>query len=126
MKILVVDKKDNKILYKAEALFGLDNVIIQSAYGIDPYKLEMYLIQRSKLENTYEIDDIVLEKLALKKRKYLFGRMSEACMLYAMLTNFEKDTDNIAVYPEETEVVSMIAYDNKYSNIYLWEKYQCC
>lgn len=128
MKIEVFDKKEQKQLYIADVWFGLDvlnvNNYIDLCKNPDIKNIEdftLFLQRRAEFKDSYEMDDIILEKLELSNRKNEFGRMSVACVLYAMLCNFEKDTDNIAVYPLQTELVSMIAYDVSYSNIYLWK-----
>lgn len=48
--------------------------------------------------------------------------MTEARVLYAALNNFKTNKDQIAVYPLENTTICMIALDNRYSNIYFWNK----
>ena len=129
MKIEVYDEKKRTCLYIADVWFGLDVLIVREFTKLrDDLSISSvgdftrFLQSRAEFRDSYEIDDIVLKKLNLYDKKYEFGRMSEACVLYAMLCNFKKKEDAIAIYPLQTELVSMIAYDPSYSNIYFWEK----
>lgn len=79
-------------------------------------------MDRTTLPISLETDIKILKKLNLIKRKNEFGRMNEACVLYALLNNFSKDTDNLKLYPLKDEIISMINYDYRYSNIYLLKK----
>lgn len=120
MKIQLIDKKENKIICTADVSFGLDTLIVNECKGMDREQFENWLLDRASFRDSYEMDEIVLKKLNLYRKKYLFGRMSEACVLYAMLCNFEKEEDNFAVYPLHDELFSMFAFDSNYTNLYLW------
>ena len=116
----------DQILCQAEILFGLSNLIVLKAVTadgkiMDPKKLERWLEERAVLPRTYEIDQIVLETLGLEDQAYKFGRMSEACILYAMLKHFRKDIDQIALYPIRDTYISMMDLDPDYGNLYLWK-----
>ena len=51
-----------------------------------------YCIQMAMKLNV-DPEDIILKKLGLTKRKYEFGRMTEARVLYAALNNFKTNKD---------------------------------
>ena len=121
MNIVVYDK-NNSVLCKADAIFGLSVVVVKSCSGMDVGDLYALINERTDVANFYEMDDVVLKKLGLYDRKREFGRMDEACMLYGILTNFSLPGDGISIYPEKDEYVSMIAEDPRYSNIYVWRK----
>lgn len=118
--IELYDHEKEKQICTAKVLFGLESLIVISCDGMSKTELYSWLKARSRLPKTYDIDAIVLEKLDLSKRAYEFGRMSEACVLYAMLNHFISPMDKIAVYPLKTEYISMIDLDFRYSNIYIW------
>lgn len=124
MNVRLIDKKENKTICTADILFGLDVLIVEQCQGMKIEELQNWLEERVKIRNyTYEMDDIILKKLNLYHKKHLFGRMDEACVLYAMLTNFEDKNDNLALFPQKDEFVCMIAYNPNYSNLYLWRTY---
>lgn len=120
--IEVYDHSTNQQICQAEILLGLDNLIVKQCNNYDPKDLEELLEARSAIPSKIEMDDIILKKLGLTKRKYEFGRMTEARVLYAALNNFKTNKDQIAVYPLENTTICMIALDNRYSNIYFWNK----
>ena len=66
------------------------------------------------------MDEIVLKELDLYEKKHLFGRMNEACVLRAMLKNFEIKNSDIIFFPKEDKLISFQLYDSRYSNIYIW------
>lgn len=122
MKICTWDKKEKKILYESDILFGLGEVIVEKVYSdtISETELEKELLKRAYFENSYEMDEIVLKELDLYEKKHLFGRMNEACVLRAMLKNFEIENSDIIFFPKEDKLISFQLYDSRYSNIYLW------
>ena len=132
MWIEIFDQKAQKQLCRADLLIGPGTLIVQQFLPVCPgepegvkTKADLYrwltIRARSMMEPTYEFDDVVLKKLDLLPQKYKFGRMDEACVLYAALCNFQKDEDSLGVWPLHTEVLSVIAMDPKYENLYLWE-----
>lgn len=124
MQVMLVNKKEKKIICIADILFGLDVLIVESCNGMDVIKLQVLLEERAKIKNyTYEMDDIILKKLNLYHKRNQFGRMNEACVLYAMLNNFEKEDDDLALYPIRNEFVCMVVYDPNYSNLYIWRTF---
>lgn len=113
----------NKIqLYTADITFGLDTLIINNSFNISSKHLYDFLIARTNLPVSNETDIKILTRLNLLNRKNEFGRMNEACVLYALLNNFSQNTDNLKLYPLKDAIISMINYDYRYSNIYLLKK----
>ena len=103
-------------------MLGLDNLIVKQCNNYDSKDLEELLEARSAIPSKIEMDNIILKKIGLTKRKYEFGRMTETRVLYVALNNFKTSKDQIAVYPLENTTICMIALDNRYSNIYFWNK----
>ena len=122
MNIIVYSEMNNSILAKADVIFGLNVVIIKSCNGMSKDDLYALINRKANVIRSYEMDDVVLKTLGLYDRKREFGRMSEACMLYGIVTNFSLSGDGISIYPEKDEYISMIAEDPSYSNIYVWRK----
>ena len=122
MNIEIYDNKNNIQLYTADITFGLNVLIVNKSNNIDKEKLQYFLSNRAEYPISTEMDLKILKKLNLLARKNEFGRMNEACVLYALLNNFSKDTDNLKLYPLKDEIISMINYDYRYSNIYLLKK----
>lgn len=122
MLIEIYDTLNKLQLYTADITFGLDILIVNKSNDIKPDILHNFLMDRTTLPISLETDIKILKKLNLIKRKNEFGRMNEACVLYALLNNFSKDTDNLKLYPLKDEIISMINYDYRYSNIYLLKK----
>lgn len=120
MKVYLVDKKQGTILCTADILFGLDSLIVTQCTGKNPCELQQFLEQRAYFDDSVEQDEKVLKKLNLYQRRNLFGRMSEANVLYSMLSNFEKPGDSLALYPQKDEFVCMAPYNANYSNLYSW------
>lgn len=117
--------KERKVLVQADVTFGLDVLFVNKCNGtMNEDEFENWLINRTNIEFDYETDDIILKKLNLYHRKKDFGRMNEAKVLYAMLNNF-KGNDDLLLYPEKTELISMVSYDWRYSNIYIWKSLEC-
>ena len=121
ISIEMYDTETGTQICTADILFGLENLIVLSCDTIDAIELQEFLTQRAKLPQTYEMDAIIFEKLNLTFHSYDFGRMSEACVLYATLNHFQKNEDTLMVYPLKTEFISMIDLDFRYSNIYIWK-----
>lgn len=121
MIVNIYNKKNNNLVCSADILFSPGTLLVKECDNISAIELENLLMNKARFKDSLEMDDIVLKKLGLEKRKREFGRMSEACVLYAMLCNFETD-DEYVLFPQEDEVLSMIAYGSEYSNIYLWRK----
>lgn len=122
MNIIVYSEVNNSIIAKADAIFGLSVVIIESCSGMTVLDLYTLINEKADVIHSYDMDDVVLKALGLYDRKREFGRMSEACMLYGIVTNFSLSGDGISIYPEKDECISMIAEDPRYSNIYVWRK----
>lgn len=131
MEIEVYDYKTNTVLCKADVIFGLDTVIVKECIpnkniDLNPFTkvyLSRFLEARAELPYSVETDKKVLSKLNLTDRANLFGRMNEACVLYAMLNNFTTPKDNdIEVFPMKDEIICMVELDSRYSNIYIWHK----
>lgn len=77
-------------------MLGLDNLIVKQCNNYDSKDLEELLEARSAIPSKIEMDDIIfiiLKKIGLTKRKYEFGRMTEARVLYAALNNFKTNKD---------------------------------
>lgn len=74
-------------------MLGLDNLIVKQCNNYDSKDLEELLEARSAIPSKIEMDDIILKKLGLTKRKYEFGRMTEVRVLYAALNNFKTNKD---------------------------------
>ena len=132
MWIEVYDNKKDKVLCQADIDYGPCTVLVKKTKNYpkectetfgNQYWLDRWLTIRAKnsIEPTYEFDDVVLKKLNLYNRKYLFGRMDEACFLYSLLCNFVSDKDDLCVYPVKTEIVTCMSVDPTYGNIYLWK-----
>ena len=121
MKVELFDTLTDETLVTADVSFGLDVAVVNSCEGMDILEFERFLENRAELPRDYDIDDVVLKSLNLYHRKHEFGRMSEAKILYAMLNSFAKENDNLEVRPLKTELVSMVALDWRYSNIYIWK-----
>jgi hypothetical protein len=124
MKVNLIHTDTGEIVVTADVDFGLDNAIVNSASGMAAEEFKIFLETRSKIPQTYEMDDIVLEALQLTRTKRLFGRMSEACMLYAIVKSFAKEEDDLEVHPVTTELVSMLALNPNYGNIYIWKPWE--
>lgn len=125
MQVQLINKKENKILCTADVTFGLDVLIVNTCEGMDTEELQFFLEQRAEIPNySYDMDDIILKKLDLYYKKNCFGRMTYACVLYAMLCNFEKKDDDFALYPVNNEFVCMAVYDPDFSNLYIWRAYE--
>ncbi len=122
MNIEIYDNENNIQLYTADITFGLNVLIVNKSNNIDKEKLQYFLSNRAEYPISTEMDLKILKKLNLLARKNEFGRMNEARVLYALLDNFSKDTDNLKLYPLKDEIISMINYDYRYSNIYLLKK----
>ena len=122
MKICAWSKKEKKILYEADVIFGLAEIIVKDLYTntITSEELRETLLERAYFEDSYEMDETVLKELDLYDKRYLFGRMSEACVLRAILKNFEVPDSDIIFVPKEDKLISFQAYDERYSNIYIW------
>lgn len=122
MKIVAYDTKNRKKLYSFDALFGLNNIVILSVNDpcICSVMLHEELMKRAYIKDDYETDLRILKELDLDYKSYLFGRMSEACVLYAILHNFQKENSDIIFLPEKTELISFIDIDDRYGNIYIW------
>ena len=132
MWIEVYDKKEKKTLCHADIDYGPGTVLVKEVKNVfptlsdtfgNPFWLDRWLTLRAKdsIEPTYEFDDIVLKKLDLYDRKYLFGRMDEACVLYSLLCNYVSDGDDLCVYPLKTEIITCMSVDPAYGNVYLWK-----
>lgn len=127
MIIEIYDEEKDKCLSKIDIFIGLDVIIINDIiednyFNYNKQDLHKWLMDRTLLPKTYEIDEIVLKKLGLYNNRHLFGRMNEARCLYALLNNFKSDKDEIMIYPIKDEIISMVSIDYRYSNIYLWRK----
>lgn len=122
MNIIVYSEVNNSVLAKADVIFGLNVVIVRSCSEMTVPDLYTLINEKADVIHSYEMDDVVLKALGLYDRKREFGRMSEACMLYGIVTNFSLSGDGISIYPEKDECISMIAEDPRYSNIYVWRK----
>ena len=122
MNIIVYNENNNSILCKVDVIFGLNVVIIKSCCGMTVPDLYTLINEKVDVIHSYDMDDVVLKALGLYDRKREFGRMSEACMLYGIVTNFSLSGDGISIYPEKDACISMIAEDPRYSNIYVWRK----
>lgn len=122
MKVEIINKRTQELICQADIDFGLETYIINSVQGITEEELECFLEEHSLLPCTYEIDEIILKRLNLYSRKNLFGRMSEAKILYALLNNFESDKDDYILYPTENTYICLHALDCRYSNIYIFNK----
>lgn len=124
MKIVLLNKKTKVILGTADVIFGLDTLIVKECDMFTPKELNHLLMKKAEIQNyIYEMDDVILKKLDLYHKKALFGRMTEAKVLYAMLNHFETKDDDILIYPQKNELICMIPLNPAYSNIYLWETY---
>ena len=122
MLVGIYRKTTKECLGTADIDFGLDVFFIDDCRGISKSELDSFLSKRVELPCTYEIDEIVLKKLGLYKRRNEFGRMTEAKVLYAMLNYFESEDDDYCIHPIKNEIISMIGQDFRYSNIYVWRK----
>lgn len=123
MLVGVYNKKTKECIATADIDFGLSVYFIDDCNGMDKEELDQLLQSRLQIPWTYEMDNIVLEKLWLSDRKYEFGRMSEAKVLYMMLNYFESDEDDLCIHPLENELVTRIGEDFRYSNIYVWRTF---
>lgn len=121
MLVRLFNKKTKETIVTADVSFGLDVAIVNFCNGMSLSEFEQFLENRAKLPHTYDMNDVVLKALNLYDRKNKFGRMSEAKMLYAIVNSFAKDEDDLEIHPLKTELVSMIALDFRYSNIYIWK-----
>ena len=109
MWVKLINKQTKDVLCTADISFGLDVLCVNKCDKLKVSELESFLQNRAEFRDSFEMDEIVLNELGLGYKKHLFGRMSEACVLYAMLTNFKKEEDDLAIYPIENEFVIMSA-----------------
>lgn len=126
--------KGNILILIADATFSTDLVFINEIYQVfkkeilpfnpNNYKtsLESWMFFRARSYYTgYESDDVFLKALGLENKKYKFGRMSEACVLYTILQNFKTKDDDYSIYPMQDEIVFMGHIYPEYGNIYDWK-----
>lgn len=116
MNIIVYSEMNNSILAKADVIFGLNVVIIKSCNGMSKDDLYTLINRKADVIHSYDMDDVVLKALGLYDRKREFGRMSEACMLYGIVTNFSLSGEKIINYfcnnlGFQNEVKQMIMLD---------------
>lgn len=108
--------------------FEPDILIVNSVESSNPAwdkeSVRLFLYDRAyeMSPKSYEDDLPALEKLDLAYNRHLFGRMSEAFILLAMLGNFSVPEDKIRIYPLKDEIVSMMTWASKYGTVYLWNK----
>ncbi len=120
--------KHEKVLFKATVDFGPDYINIRDVCSTDEkyndVTVYMFLEERANqyISKTYMDDEKALEKLNLVYNRHLFGRMSEAYVLLALLDNFKVSSDSIAVYPLKDEILYFGQWAPKYGTIYLWNK----
>ncbi len=122
MNIEIYDNENNIQLYTADITFGLNVLIVNKSNNIDKEKLQYFLSNRAEYPISTEMDLKILKKLNLLARKNEFGRMNEACVLYALLNNFRSQYDSICLYPLQDELINMCYLDYRYSNIYILRK----
>lgn len=113
MKFELIKEKKRLVIFEMEP--GLDNCIVTNNGGF--LELEYFLEERTKQIVKNYTDDEILEILDLKYRKLPYGRMTEARFLLSLVLNF-KTGDGYEVYPVHDELLCMIAFDYKYSNVY--------
>lgn len=130
MEIEIYDYKTNLTFCKADVIFGLDTFIIRKCIPNpeienNPFNIRFlseFFETRAELPCSIDTDKKVLNKLGLLNKANLFGRMNEACILYAMLNNFVSDNDDLEVFPMKDEIICIVELDQRYSNIYVWHK----
>lgn len=67
--IEVYDHSTNQQICQAEILLGLDNLIVKQCNNYDSKDLEELLEARSAIPSKIEMDDIILKKIRINKKK---------------------------------------------------------
>ncbi len=115
-------------IFTAEIDFEPEILLVNSVENSNPVwneeSVRNFLYNRAyeMAPKSYEDDLPALKRLGLTYNRHMFGRMSEAAVLLAILDNFSTPEDEIRVYPLKNDVVCMIAWASKYGNVYLWKK----
>ncbi len=128
MKIWIeaYSQKWQKTLFTAEVHFGPDyiHVLSTDSEKYDPEIITVFLEERARhyISEGFSGDNDALERLKLTYNRHLFGRMSEAYVLLAMLDYFALPSDSIVVHPVYDTLLCMYHWAPKYGTFYPWKR----